>query len=119
MLSKYLMGIIGGLVLVVTLFLHLAPVSFDAFACSGGYSKWVADKYSEELIDIFIAEQGFKQDANFNIVSKPKEIENTVKWSGRNIYITLKIDVEGKVHTVDYIGERYWIEKFNWKVVVL
>lgn len=114
--SKYFVGIIVSTAFVVTLFLHFAPVSYDAFACSGGYSRWVADKYSEKLIEIFILEQGLKQNTNFNIISKPEEIANTVKWNGRNIYATLKIEVEDKIYTVDYIGKRYWIEKYDWKV---
>lgn len=115
--NKYFVRVIISLAAIVTLSLYFAPVSFDAFACSGGYSRWIADKYSEELIDIFITEQGVKQNANFNIVSKPEEIANTVKWNGRNIYATLKISIEGKIYTVDYMGKRYWVEKYDWKVI--
>lgn len=60
--------------------------------------------------------QGFKQNTNVNIISKPEEIANTVEWKGKNIYAILKIDVEGKIYNVDYIGKKYRIEKYNWKI---
>ena len=115
--SKYFVWAIISLVAIITLFLYFASVSFDAFACSGAYSRWVADKYSEELIDILRTEQGLTQDAKFNIVSKPEEIADTVKWNGRYIYATLKINIEGKLYTVDYMGKRYWVEKYDWEVI--
>lgn len=114
--SKYFIAIIISLTVVVVLFLHFAPVSFDAFACSGGYSRWVVDQHSEMLMKIFTTKQGLEQNTNFKIISKPEEIANTVRWDGRNVYATLKIDVDGKVYNVNYIGKRYWIEKYDWKV---
>lgn len=116
-LFKYFVWITVSLAVMVALLLHFAPVSFDASACAGGYKTWVVDKYSEKLVSVFLAEQGLKKNTNFDLISKREEIAHTVEWTGRNIYATLKIDIEGKIYTVDYIGERYWIEKYNWKVI--
>lgn len=112
--KKIILGIIASSIFIVLIFLHLAPVSFDAFACSGGYKTFVMEKYSKELIDMFFVEKGFEKDKIYELVSKKDE--NAVGWNGRNIYARLKIEVDEKVYTVDYIGKRYWIEKYSWKI---
>lgn len=114
--SKYILGIISILAFIIMLFLHISPVSFDAYICSGGYSRWIADKSSKELVDIFLRNQGLKEDANVNLISKPEELANTVEWEGRDIYASLKIDIDGKIYNVDYSGKRYWIEKYDWNI---
>ena len=111
-------GIITIIILsvVVIMFLHLAPVSFDALGCAGGYRRYIVDKHSEKLISLFLTEQGFSKNTNYKLVSKPEEITDTVEWNGRNINATLKIKVEDKTYNIDYSGKRYWIEKYDWKI---
>ncbi|KJS84431.1 MAG: hypothetical protein JM58_10775 [Peptococcaceae bacterium BICA1-8] len=98
------------------MYLHFAPVSFDASVCAGGYKRWVADIHSEDLINLFIQEQGLDKETKLILLSKPSDIANTVKWKGRNIYATIELEVDGKPFSISYSGKRYWIERYDWKI---
>ncbi|KUO53146.1 MAG: hypothetical protein APF76_03645 [Desulfitibacter sp. BRH_c19] len=101
---------------IVVVYLHFAPVSFDASACGGGYKRWVADSHSEGLINLFIEEKGLDKGTNLILMSKPSDIADTVNWNGRDIYATIELEVDGRPFSVSYSGKRYWIEKYAWKI---
>lgn len=113
---KYLVSIIIISIILGGSYLHFAPVEFDASICSGGYKKWIVDNYTQDLINKFITIQGYDKDINYNLVSKPEEIIESINWSGRNIKSNIKIEVDNKNYNVNFIGKRYWIEKYNWEV---
>lgn len=113
---KYGSIIILSLLISGTAYLHFAPVDFDAAICTGGYSRWITDKNTEELIETFLSEQGYDKKAKYNLVSKPEEIVSTVDWKGRNIKVMLTIEIDNKVYDVHFTGKRYWIEKYDWEV---
>lgn len=113
--NKILLGIVL-FIGIVGMYLHFAPVSFDASACGGGYKKWVADRHSEDLINLFIQEQGLDHLTKLVLRSNPSDIADTIKWDGRNIYATIKLEVDGNPVSISFSGKRYWIEKYDWKI---
>lgn len=113
---KYIISIIITLIVFGGSYLHFAPVDFDAGSCSGGYEKWVADNYTKDLIDTFISNQGYDKNIKYNLVSNPEDIASTISWEGRNIKAIIKIEIDNKTYDINFIGKRYWIEKYNWKV---
>ena len=96
--------------------MHFAPVEFDALGCSGGYKKWVANKYTTVLVNTFISNQGYDEDIKYNLISKPEEIAATISWDKRIIKAQIKIEIDNKTYEVELNGKRFWIEKYNWKV---
>lgn len=115
-IKKYIIAIMITLIVCGVGYLHFAPVDFDAGSCSGGYGRWVVDKYTTDLIDTFIYKQGYDKGIKYNLISKPEEIASTISWKGRTLKANIKIEIDNKVYDVNFSGKRYWVEKFNWKV---
>lgn len=121
-MKKFNKNVVITLLVAGTIYLlHLSPVSFDAFGtCSGGYKKYTLDKNSEELVNLFLTEQGFNKNTNYKLIPTPKFSPdpewNNLEWEGRNIYVTLKVEVEGKVYLIDYRGKKYLPGKYAWKI---
>ena len=99
------------------IFIHLAPVSFDAKPSAGGYKRWVSDKHSKEIAEKYLLKEGCDS-KSYTILSAPEEITSSVNWEGRNIYLVMLIEVNGEKKELSVEGKRYWIEKFNWKIEV-
>lgn len=93
------------------MYLHFAPVDFDARACGGGFRTWIFDKYKNTLIERFITE--FDNTLELDDI---KIIDNTesVTWSNRNISISFDIDVRNEQYRVCFPGKRIWIETYKW-----
>jgi hypothetical protein len=104
------------LLVAVILFLHLAPVSFDAGSCSGGYRSWIVDSQINDLLGIVLVEELAGSGSTYELVSKPEDIASTIQWEDRFIEMTIIIEIDNANHTVVYRGKRYWIEKFNWEI---
>lgn len=113
---KYGVGTVLTLIICSVTYLYFAPVDFDAGACVGGYERWVADKYTEDLIEMFILNKGYDKDIKYNLISKLEEITSTISWDARTIKAMIKIEIDDKNYNVHFSGKRYWIEKYNWKV---
>lgn len=118
-MKKFIKYVLGSLLIIIlsgTAYLHFVDVDFDAKICSGGYQRWVADKHTEALIQLFLAEQGYNKDVKYKLISKPEDVAATVEWERRTIRAILKIEVDNNKYDVSFNGKRYWIEKYNWKV---
>jgi hypothetical protein len=100
----------------IILSLHLAPVSFDAACCSGGYKKWIVDSHINNLLEVVLAERLEESGSTYELVSKPEDIANTIQWADRIINMTMIVEIDNANHTVVFKGKRYWIEKFNWEI---
>ena len=115
------------LVLIITLFsivayIHIRPVDWDALACSGGYTTWIFDKYSEELTNVFL--NGMEEEKDKIIFIEPIRGTQNAQWKDRQISIQFDIRYEHKdygivVERVNFIGNRYWIDSFKWNGAII
>jgi len=92
-----------------SLCIHLAPVSYDAGACGGGFDTWIFNKYKNELLQKYITEHNSDL-SNIEIIDDSKE----VNYEGRYISIQFDINEKDKQHTLYFVGKRVWIETYRW-----
>jgi len=93
------------------MYLHLAPVDFDARACGGGFRTWIFEKYKDTLIARFISEFDNSLDIdNVNILDGTE----SVVWKDRNISISFDVAVKDEQHRICFSGKRIWIETYKW-----
>ncbi|SCG82856.1 hypothetical protein DW1_1284 [Proteiniborus sp. DW1] len=104
------------LTLTIILYIHYAPVNFDAGSCSGGYKKWILNKFSSQLVNMFMEERGLSTNLEYEIIDNHDNEDEQVTWDGRIIYITLRIKIDDNICIVNYEGKRYWIERYKWKI---
>ena len=111
-MKKIFAGVAAGIALlavIIALCIHLAPVSYDAGACGGGFDTWIFDKYKDDLLQKYITE--YKADLNgIEIIEESKEID----YKGRHISIQFDIKEKGKEQTLYFVGKRVWIETYKW-----
>ena len=111
-MKKIFAGVAAGITLlavIIALCIHLAPVSYDAGACGGGFDTWIFDKYKDDLLQKYITE--YKADLNgIEIIEESKEID----YKGRYISIRFDIKEKGKERTLYFVGKRVWIETYKW-----
>lgn len=95
---------------------HLLPVSWDAGACSGGFKSHIYNKYIDELASLYV--DSHDEYKAVRVIKKPADYG--VAWKGRNLYLGAVFDViDNNDHqntiTVEFVGKRYWTERFSWK----
>ncbi len=100
---------IVGIVLVVCLYIYTRPVSWDAAACSGGYSSYIFDKYKNELAEEY-ARSIETRVIDVGIV----EDSYDVQWEGKKLYVELTIWHGEQQQRVTFIGQRKWIDTYEW-----
>jgi hypothetical protein len=93
------------------IYLHFAPVDFDARACGGGFRTWIFDKHKDTLIARFITE--FDNSLELDDVSILDGTES-VAWNNRNISISFDIAVKDEQYRICIPGKRIWIETYKW-----
>ena len=112
-MKKYIVYIVIMLCIGVGIFLHYAPVEFDARVCGGGYRTYITQKEIQKLLKISKIDLGH----NITLVSSQEEISNTIKWSGRNISLVARMEgKDKKLYDVTYVGKRYRIERYDWTI---
>ena len=94
-----------------SLFIHFAPVSYDAGACGGGFDTWIFDKYKNELLQKYITEHNSDL-SNIEIIDGSK----VVNYEGRYISIQFNIKEKDKQRTLYFVGKRVWIETYRWEL---
>ena len=99
-----LFGIIGAL------YIHFAPVSYDAGACGGGFDAWIFDKYKDELLQKYIAEHNSEL-SDIELIDDSQK----VNYEGRHISVQFDIKEKDKTHTLYFVGKRVWIETYRWE----
>ena len=97
----------------VTIYRFL-PVSYDAGACGGGFNTYIYNKNIDNLIEIYAG--------NNNIDSEISATNNfSVKYHGRNIYITAVITYSEENEPIEkevkFKGKRIWTEKYIWEEI--
>ena len=95
----------------ISLFIHFAPVDFDAKVCGGGFKSWIFEKYKEQLVCEFVDE--YDKKVNTDDVKIIKDTEE-VTWDNRNITIAFGILAKNNSYRICFQGKRYWIEKYKW-----
>lgn len=94
-----------------SLFIHFAPVDFDAKACGGGFKSWIFNKYKEQLVCEFVNDYDEEVNADdINIIEGTEE----VTWNGREMTISFGILLKDNQYRICFQGKRYWIEKYKW-----
>ncbi len=99
------------LAIACSLFIHFAPVSYDAGACGGGFDAWIFDKYKNDLLQKYITEHNSDL-SNIEIIDDSKE----VNYEGRYISIQFDINEKDKQRTLYFVGKRVWIENYRWDI---
>ena len=97
------------LAIACSLFIHFAPVSYDAGACGGGFDTWIFDKYKNELLQKYITEHNSDL-RNIEIIDDSK----VVNYEGRYISIQFDINEKDRQRTLYFVGKRVWIETYRW-----
>lgn len=93
------------------MYLHLAPVDFDAGVCGGGFRTWIFEKQKDTLIEKFISE--FNSSLTLDDVNIIDGTESVV-WNDRNISISFDVDLKDERQKVCFTGKRIWIETYKW-----
>jgi hypothetical protein len=104
-------------ILAILIGLHIAPTSFDAGTCSGGYKKYVADKFTPTLVNIFMQSKNFENGTPYELLSTYLDIANSINWKGRIINISFSVKVNNSIYNIYFQGKRYWTEKYHWKIL--
>ena len=99
------------LAIACSLFIHFAPVSYDASACGGGFDTWIFDKYKNELLQKYITEHNSDL-RNIEIIDDSK----VVNYEGRYISIQFDINEIDRQRTLYFVGKRVWIENYSWEI---
>ena len=127
--KRFLLGVVKFVVIaeiLIVLNFHFAPVHFDTGACSGGYSSGFADQFSNELITMFMVDQGLQKKEDLitwvtrkdnekgayyevshkglELLSTRDEILQSISWKGRKIFMTIKLKANERNYTVHYTG---------------
>lgn len=95
--------------LAICLYIYTRPVSWDAAACSGGYSGYIFDKYKNELAEEY-ARSVEARVIDVGIV----EDSYDVQWEGKKLYVELTIWHGEQPQRVTFTGERKWIDTYEW-----
>lgn len=87
------------------------PVSWDAYACSGGFETHIWNKYKDELFEKY--NNGFNDNFSRELINDSHE----VIFKDRTIVFFFDVDVtddKGDKWTdyVHVVGKRYWTEKY-------
>ncbi|MBR3596680.1 MAG: helix-turn-helix transcriptional regulator [Clostridia bacterium] len=98
-------------------FIHTRPVSFDSGACSGGFGAYIFQKYGDELTEMHF-EKWDADEIDYHIVTET----HSVSWADRLIFLEFDViytfaNGEENRETLQFIGERYWTEKYSWREV--
>ncbi len=109
-------AIISGILLSGYLFVRNLPVDWDSGACAGGYAAFIFDKYSDELSEKYYNASGEKEN-----ITSVKAIRGThsAEWKGQAILLQFDIEYEHitegkKTETVRFLGQRTWIDTYDW-----
>ncbi len=93
-----------------SLYVHFAPVSYDAGACGGGFDTFIFDKYKSALLQKYITEHNSDL-SSIEILDDSKEVD----YEGRFISIQFDINENEKQYTLYFVGKRVWIETYKWE----
>ncbi len=106
----------------VVWYIHTRPVEWDSGACGSGYTTWIFDKYSNELIQTFLNGMGEEKEKVISI----RAIRGTqnAEWEDRQMFIDFEVEYEHKDYgivkeKIRFIGTRYWIEAFKWSGAII
>ena len=118
-------GAIAGLLFSAYVLVGLfGPVSVDSAACSGGYSTFLFDKYSEEFSNTFLENlDDYDERHPVFISAKPRGSEHFQMSSfRRNVNVTITVIGETEVgneypYSVIFKGKRIWYDTYKWELV--
>lgn len=110
--------VIVSILLVINVF--IIPVSFDAGTCSGGFSKYISEKYAYKLGVMFVNDYKFNSVRSYNYnnyTPSIDELTQNMDWKGRSIFTSATIELDEIKYYIKYEGKRYWFETYSWKIV--
>lgn len=97
------------------------PVDWDAGACGGGYSTFIFDKYSVELV-----EKHFNGMADNSSVTSIEAIRGTqdAQWEDQTIFLQFDVQYEhatqGTVtERLRFTGQRTWFDTYDWSGAII
>ncbi|MBQ7039648.1 MAG: helix-turn-helix transcriptional regulator [Clostridia bacterium] len=98
-------------------YIYSRPVSWDASACSAGYSTYIFDKYNKKLTETFLNGMGDEKE-NITDIQAVRGSHNT-EWKDNKIYIQFDIQYTHKFEgvikqRVHFTGKRIWIDTYKW-----
>ena len=106
------------------IFIANQPVSFDAGACGGGFETAIFDQYANTLLEenyAFLTNHLDENDAETVTITAIRESRN-VTYKDKAIYMSFDVeyvlgDNSTESKTLHFVGERKWIQKYNWKMI--
>lgn len=112
---KKVLYIIVLILLMACAIIHFLSVSWEAGVYGGGYKSYIYNKYIGKVVPLYADNHKEYVSVSANTLS-----DYNITWKGRNLYLEIKLDVvgsDGKRDMViaEFIGKRFWIEKFSWK----
>lgn len=103
------------------IYIRNLPVDWDAGACGGGYATYIFDKYEEELVQRYVDGGGYIGD-----IADIKAVRGTqaATWEEQRIFLQFDIQYEHEtegtiVERLHFIGERKWIDIFEWSGAII
>lgn len=95
---------------------HLAPVSFDAGACAGGYKTHLVNMEIDTFNRLIAVSRQLPLDSSTSTTLDTQELATNMTWEGRVIRTKAVVNIRGRQFEVYFEGKRYWIEKYKWKI---
>ncbi len=97
------------------------PVDWDAGACGGGYSTFIFDKYSVELVEKY-----FNGMADNSSITSIEAIWGTqdAQWEDQTIFLQFDVQYEhatqGTVtERLHFTGQRTWFDTYDWSGAII
>lgn len=97
------------------------PVDWDAGACGGGYSTFIFDKYSVELVEKY-----FNGMADNSSITSIEAIWGTqdAQWEDQTIFLQFDVQYEhatqGTVtERLRFTGQRTWFDTYDWSGAII
>lgn len=111
-----LAGAVGGVAYIRNL-----PVDWDAGACGGGYSTFIFDKYSEELVQKYF--EGMADNSNIISIEAIRGTQEA-QWEDQTIFLQFDIQYEhatqGNItERVRFTGQRTWFDTYDWSGAII
>lgn len=97
------------------------PVDWDAGACGGGYSTFIFDKYSEELVEKYF--EGMVDNSNITSIEAVRGTQEA-QWEDKTIFLQFDVQYEhttqGTVtERVRFTGQRTWFDTYDWSGAII
>lgn len=103
------------IVIILCIFIHFLPVSWEAKAYGDNYKTYIYNKYVGEVVSLYADNH-----KEYRGVSAETLSEYKIFYNGRNLYLDVEFSVtqddkDIKTTTAEFVGKRFWIGAFSWK----